>query len=69
LEGKTIKEIKVEFIKDKRFRDELCVKLISEMLEGDCTKISQREVSKKVKRLVDELVYAKLTQSCELAEN
>jgi DNA-binding Lrp family transcriptional regulator len=66
---KSLREIKVELMKDKRFRDELSAALIAEILENSDMNISQEEVSKRVKRLVNELIDARLEQVSRPLEN
>jgi DNA-binding Lrp family transcriptional regulator len=66
---KSLREIKVELMKDKRFRDELSAALIAEILENSDMNISQEEVSKRVKRLVNELIDARLEQVSHPLEN
>jgi hypothetical protein len=69
LEDEIVKEIKAGLIKDKKFRDELSVALITEILESNNMNISEAEVNKKVKRLFNELVDIKLKQKNILVES
>jgi hypothetical protein len=69
LEDEIVREIKAELIKDKKFRDELSVALITEILESNNMNISEAEVNKKVKRLFNELVDIKLKQKNILVES
>jgi len=69
LEDEIIREIKNELIKDKKFRNELSVALIKEILESNDMNISEKEVNKKVKRLFNELVDIKLKQKNILVES
>ena len=69
MEDEIIREIKNELIKDKKFRNELSVALIKEILESNDMNISEKEVNKKVKRLFNELVDIKLKQKNILVES
>jgi len=64
-----IRELKAELIKDKKFREELSVALITEILQNDEMNISEKEVSKKVKRIFNELIDIKLQQKNILIES
>ncbi|MEM5777081.1 MAG: hypothetical protein QXJ06_01385 [Candidatus Aenigmatarchaeota archaeon] len=69
MEDKMLREIKAELIKDKKFREELSIALITEILENDDLNISEEEVNKKVKRIFNELVDIKLQQKNILIES
>lgn len=69
MEDRILREIKTELIKDKKFREELSVALITEILEGNNLNISEEEVNKKVKRIFNELVDIKLQQKNILVES
>ncbi|MBU5688404.1 MAG: hypothetical protein KQA41_01880 [Candidatus Aenigmarchaeota archaeon] len=69
MEDRILKEIKAELIKDKKFREELSIALITEILESNDLNISEEEVNKKVKRIFNELVDIKLQQKNILIES
>lgn len=66
---KEFSEIKITLMKNKKFREELSINLIREILENNEININEREVNKKVKRIVKELIDIKFREQNIWIEN
>lgn len=53
--SKEFKELK-KLIKDKKFRDELTVALIKELLESNNMNISEKDANKRIKEIFREMI-------------
>ncbi|MCS7135130.1 MAG: hypothetical protein N3E38_00870 [Candidatus Aenigmarchaeota archaeon] len=66
---KELSEIKINLMKNKKFREELSINLIREILENNEINIKESEVNKKVKRIVKELIDIKFQEHNIWIEN
>ncbi|MBU5689949.1 MAG: hypothetical protein QXM68_02010 [Candidatus Aenigmatarchaeota archaeon] len=69
MDTRTIRQIRAELVKDKKFRDELSVVLVNDILNDDNMNISQDQVSKKIKKIVDELIRIRFEEKIQYMDN
>ncbi|MEM5878520.1 MAG: hypothetical protein QXF12_06620 [Candidatus Aenigmatarchaeota archaeon] len=66
---KIMRQIRAELVRDKRFRNELSVALINDILSSDEMGISQSQVNKKIIKIIDELIRIKFDKKEDLLYN
>ncbi|MCX8178366.1 MAG: hypothetical protein N3D75_00880 [Candidatus Aenigmarchaeota archaeon] len=66
---KIMRQIRAELVRDKRFRNELSVALINDILSSDDMGISQSQVNKKIIKIIDELIRIKFDKKEDLLYN
>ena len=66
---KITKQLRAEFVRDKKFRDELSVVLINDILNNNDINIDQSQVNKKIIKIIDELIRIKFDKKEDLLYN